>query len=227
MIKIKNINKIFIQEKIKHHVLHDLNLTIQSGEYIAIMGKSGSGKTSLLNILGLMDNATSGKYWLEGKCVNELNDKEKSILRNQCIGFIFQSFNLIPYKTVYENVILPLEYSKCQRKKYRELSFKALQGVGMEEYFNYYPSELSGGQQQRIAIARAIVNQPRLLLADEPTGNLDSKTGEEVMNAIEDLRRLKKTIILITHDQNIASRADKIFYLNDGKLNDQTCDVCE
>jgi putative ABC transport system ATP-binding protein len=198
--------------------LNEVSLTVRSGEFVAIIGPSGSGKSTLMNILGLLDTPTSGKYWLEGEEVSRLRDGRLAEIRNRKIGFIFQNFNLLPKLTALENVELPLIYRGMRSAERRERAMEALRKVGLEERVRHRPSELSGGQQQRVAIARALAGDPSILLGDEPTGALDTKTGREVLQLMQDLNREGRTIMLITHDMDVAGQAKRIVRIADGVL---------
>ncbi len=200
------------------NVLKGIDLKIKKGEFAAIMGPSGSGKTTLMNIIGCLDTPTSGKYILAGKEVSHLSDDELSIIRNEHIGFIFQSFFLLPYATVIENVLLPSLYVEKDGVDFKKRAKEILKMVGLEDKMKYKPNQLSGGQQQRVAIARSLINDPDLLLADEPTGQLDSATSTEIMNLLKEMNAKGKTVILITHDQNIAKYADRIITIVDGRI---------
>ncbi len=201
-------------------VLKGINLKIKSGEFAAIMGPSGSGKTTLMNILGCLDTPTSGSYILAGKEVSNLTDDELSIIRNEHIGFIFQSFFLLPYATVIENVLLPSLYVEKDTVDFKKRAKEILRLVGLEDKIKYKPSQLSGGQQQRVAIARALINDPVILLADEPTGQLDSNTSAEIMKLLKEMNDKGKTVILITHDQNMAAYAHRMINIVDGRIVD-------
>lgn len=199
-------------------VLKGINLKIKKGEFAAIMGPSGSGKTTLMNIIGCLDTASTGSYVLAGKEVANLTDDELSVIRNEHIGFIFQSFFLLPYATVIENVLLPTLYIESGSADLKKRAKEILKIVGLEDKIKYKPNQLSGGQQQRVAVARALINDPNLLLADEPTGQLDSKTSAEIMNLLKEMNNQGKTVILITHDQNMAAYAHRIITIIDGVI---------
>ncbi|WP_029522123.1 ABC transporter ATP-binding protein [Persephonella sp. KM09-Lau-8] len=218
VIRLENVNKIYETAGIKTHALKDINLTIYEGEFVAIMGASGSGKTTLMNIMGCLDTPTSGKYYLMGKDVSTLDDDHLSEIRNQYIGFVFQQFFLIPYLTAYENILVPVIYSKYNFKEKEKEAEEILKKIGLKDKKNHKPNQLSGGQQQRVAIGRALINNPELILADEPTGALDSKTAQEIMRIFVDLNKSGKTIVLITHDPNVASYAQRILKISDGKI---------
>ena len=198
----------------------DVNLSVEQGDYLAIMGPSGSGKSTLMNIIGCLDKQTEGTYLFDGIDVSSQNDAQLSQIRNKGIGFVFQSFNLLPKQSALENVELPLLYAKVNKKKRREIAMAALKKVGLEDRMYFLPTQLSGGQKQRVAIARAIANNPKILLADEPTGALDSKSGEQVMELFSQLNKEGMTIVMITHEKNIAECADSIVYIRDGELFD-------
>ena len=218
VIRLENVNKIYETAGIKTHALKDINLTIYEGEFVAIMGASGSGKTTLMNIMGCLDTPTSGKYYLMGKDVSTLGDDHLSEIRNRYIGFVFQQFFLIPYLTAYENILVPVIYSKYNFKEKEKEAEKILEKIGLKDKKNHKPNQLSGGQQQRVAIGRALINNPELILADEPTGALDSKTAKEIMKIFVELNNSGKTIVLITHDPNVASYARRIVRISDGKI---------
>ena len=219
MIKIRNLCKSFQRPgEAQLKVLHEVDFSVEEGEFVAIVGPSGSGKTTLMNILGLLDRPGSGDYELNGKPVAQLSPDERAQARNAGIGFVFQQFHLLPRTTAAENVELPMLYSLRSDADIRRLAREALCRVGLEERLTHYPSELSGGQQQRVAIARAIVNDPAVVLADEPTGNLDQKSGRQIMNLFRELNRNGSTILLITHDAAIANTASRIVHIDNGQL---------
>ena len=218
LIHIEHITKIYNPGENEVHALDDVSLDIQTGEFVAIIGQSGSGKSTLMNMLGCLDTPTSGTYILSGKDVSHLSDNELSDIRNQQIGFIFQGFNLIPNLTALENVELPLIYRGMPAKKRHDCSLEALRIVGLEHRVDHKPSEMSGGQQQRVAIARAIAAKPPVILADEPTGNLDSSSTKEIMKILHDLHDTGRTVILITHDDQIAANAKRVVRIMDGKI---------
>jgi len=221
MIKIKNLSKIYEMGEEKIHALDNISLNIERGEYVSVVGASGSGKTTLMNIIGLLDVADSGDYSLNDINIKEMTDNELAKIRNQNIGFIFQSFNLLPKLTALENVQVPLMYKGVSNKKSKELAYKALEKVGLIGREKHLPSQLSGGQQQRVAIARALICNPSIILADEPTGALDSKTGIEIVEMLGELNRNGQTIILITHDAKIAEIAKRKISMSDGKIFEQ------
>ena len=200
------------------HVLKGIDLGIDQGEFVSIMGASGSGKSTLLNILGILDNYDEGEYWLDGKLIKNLSETEAAHYRNCLIGFVFQSFNLINFKTAVENVELPLYYQGVSRKKRNELAMHFLEHFGLADWATHYPNELSGGQKQRVAIARALITQPRILLADEPTGALDSKTGVEIMSLFDELHKEGNTLIVITHEREVAEYSRRIIFIKDGVI---------
>ena len=200
------------------HALCGIDVEIHKGEYVAIMGPSGSGKSTLMNLIGCLDSPSSGRYWLAGRLVSELDDDELAYIRNKEIGFVFQTFNLLPRATALHNVELPLIYNGTPSEERIERAKKALERVDLVPRMHHKPNELSGGQRQRVAIARALVNNPSIVLADEPTGNLDSKTGEEIMNLFENLHGQGNTIILVTHEMDIAQHAHRVIFIRDGKI---------
>jgi len=221
MINIENLCKSFQRPgEDELHVLRDLDFNVEPGEFVAIVGTSGSGKTTLMNIIGLLDRANSGGYELQGQSVDKLSPEERANVRNKTIGFVFQQFHLLPRTTATENVELPMLYSSRNDEDISKRAREALCRVGLEERLTHYPSELSGGQQQRVAIARALVNDPGIILADEPTGNLDKESGAQIMNLFGDLNRNGSTILLITHDEQVASAATRVVRIADGQLKD-------
>ncbi len=222
MIECKNITKTYINGDVETDVLKGISFSIEDGEFVAIIGPSGSGKSTLMHILGALDTPTSGEYYLDGKNVAKLTEDELAEIRKGKIGFVFQSFNLLPRATVMRNVILPLMYTEVAKNEREQRAKTALTHVGLDEERYYHLSnQLSGGQMQRVAIARALVNNPSLILADEPTGNLDTKTGEIVLNTFQELNQKQNhTIVLITHEQNVANHADRIILIRDGLLID-------
>jgi putative ABC transport system ATP-binding protein len=222
LIQLASVKKVFYTDEVETHALDGVHLEIKSGEYIAIAGPSGCGKSTLLSILGLLDSPSEGDYWLNGQPVAKLNLSERSRIRNREIGFIFQAFNLIGDLTVYENVELPLTYRGTAAGERKRAVAEALERVGMAHRMKHYPSQLSGGQQQRVAVARALVGRPSILLADEPTGNLDSRNGEAVMELLRDLHRQGATICMVTHDPRYARHADRSIHLFDGRIVEET-----
>jgi len=217
MIRIDNLRKVFRTEEVETVALDNMSLHIRENEFVAIMGPSGCGKSTLLNILGLLDAPTSGSYLLNNMEMNGLSENKQCDLRKENIGFVFQNFNLIEDLTVFENIEVPLEYSGIKASERKRRIEKALKSVQLNHRRNHFPSQLSGGQQQRVAIARAIVNEPRLILADEPTGNLDSKNGQEVMNLLMELNDAGTTIVMVTHSEHDARYSHRIIYILDGK----------
>ncbi len=218
ILNLQNIYKDYYQEKMVVPVLKDVCLSVEEGEYVAIMGPSGSGKTTLMNIIGCLDLPTKGSYELAGQDVLKLKDKELSDLRLSSIGFVFQSFHLMPRQSALENVALPLSYTNAKKAERKERATKALERVGLGDRLDFRPTQLSGGQKQRVAIARAMVNNPKILLADEPTGALDSKSGEQIMELFSKLNEEGVTIVMITHDANVAARAKRIVRIIDGEI---------
>jgi ABC-type lipoprotein export system ATPase subunit len=214
----ENIRKTFHTGAIDVEVLKNINLRLERSEFVAIMGTSGSGKTTLMNIIGCLDTPTSGRYVLADKEVSHLSDDELSVIRNEHIGFVFQNFYLLPYATVLENVLLPTLYVDKQKDNREQQAVDLLQLVGLKERIRFKPNQLSGGEQQRVAIARALVNDPTLLLADEPTGQLDSNTAEEIMNLLREMNTRGKTVLVITHDQNVAAYAQRTVKIKDGTM---------
>jgi putative ABC transport system ATP-binding protein len=225
LIHLDNLTKVFYTDELETHALSGIQLEIQKGEYVSIAGPSGCGKSTLLSILGLLDSPTSGTYTLNDRTVQELGVAQRARIRNREIGFIFQSFNLIGDLTVFENVELPLTYRGTPAKERREKTNGALERVGMVHRGKHLPSQLSGGQQQRVAVARALVGEPSILLADEPTGNLDSKNGEAVMSLLRELHRAGSTICMVTHDPRFARNADRTIHLFDGRIVEETQDA--
>lgn len=216
MIDLNNVNKTYFGAQ-PLHVLKGIDLHIDKGEFVSIMGASGSGKSTLLNILGILDNYDSGEYYLAGKLIKDLSERQAADYRNRMIGFIFQSFNLIGFKTAVENVELPLFYQGVPRHRRHEMALEYLDKLGIRDWAGHYPNEMSGGQKQRVAIARALITNPQILLADEPTGALDSKTSEEVMTLLSDLNRIEGvTIVVVTHESGVANCTNKIVHIKDG-----------
>jgi len=218
LIEVKDLRKIYIMGVEEVHALAGLSLSISTNEYVALMGPSGSGKSTLMNLLGCLDTPTSGEYFLNGSNVSTMLDADLANIRNKEIGFVFQTFNLLPRSSSLENVALPLVYAGLTKKERIEKAEHALESVGLQDRMDHRPNELSGGQRQRVAIARALVNNPSIILADEPTGNLDTKTSIEIMGIFEKIHNLGNTIILVTHEPDIAEYAHRIVSLKDGKL---------
>ncbi|GBC79261.1 putative ABC transporter ATP-binding protein YknY [bacterium HR09] len=220
LIELENVVKVYDMGAVAVQALRVVSLQVDKGEYVAIMGPSGSGKSTLMNIIGCLDTPTSGSYRLNGQLVNELTDDELARIRNQEIGFVFQTFNLLPRASALENVEVPLIYAGVPRAERHRRAKEMLERVGLGDRIHHQPNELSGGQRQRVAIARALVNNPSLLLADEPTGNLDSRTGAEIMELFDQLNREGHTIVLVTHEEDIAAHARRIVRLRDGQILD-------
>jgi len=218
LIRLDGIRKVFYTDEVETHALSDVHLEVRRGEYVAISGPSGCGKTTLLSLLGLLDTPTGGEYWLDDKPVAQLSPADRARIRNREIGFIFQAFNLIGDLTVYENVELPLTYRGIGPAERKERVMSALERVGMSHRVKHFPAQLSGGQQQRVAVARAVAGEPLILLADEPTGNLDSTNGEAVMQLLQDLHRAGATICMVTHDARYEKHADRAIHLFDGRV---------
>ena len=218
IISAENLWKIYQLGKQEVNALREATFTISQNEFVAIMGPSGSGKSTLMNIIGCLDTPTKGTYNLKGKLVSTLTDNELAFIRNTEIGFVFQVFNLLPRATAFHNVEIPLIYKGAKKKEREQKTTRALEMVEMRDRMNHRPSELSGGERQRVAIARALVNEPSLLLADEPTGNLDSKTGQEILSLFRKIHSQGNTIIIVTHDRDIADQAQRILFLKDGRI---------
>lgn len=221
IITTRDITKTFRLPELEIVVLRGVSFTVESGEFLSISGPSGSGKTTLMNILGCLDTPTTGKYYLEETDITNYNKDQLSVIRNSKIGFVFQSFNLLPRASALDNVLLPLVYNNNMNEDKRSLAIESLNSVGLSDRINHLPSQLSGGQQQRVAIARALINNPSIILADEPTGNLDTKTSSEILDIMKSLNQEGRTIIMITHDSNVASLADRIIEMQDGKIINQ------
>ena len=218
MIEMQHLDKSYWADKTEVPVLKDVCLTVEEGEYVSIMGPSGSGKSTLMNIIGCLDVPSGGTYLLDGESVSEKSDKELSKLRNSTIGFVFQNFNLLPRETALENVALPLLYGGVGRRERTQRAKEELEKVGLGDRLTFFPTQLSGGQKQRVAIARAMVGKPKLLLADEPTGALDTASGKQIMELFRELNKEGVTIVMITHEAEIAAYADRILYIRDGEL---------
>jgi putative ABC transport system ATP-binding protein len=225
LILLENIKKVFFTDEVETHALANIHLEIAKGEYVSIAGPSGCGKSTLLSILGLLDSPTEGSYTLNGQAVADLGMAERARIRNREVGFIFQSFNLIGDLTVFENVELPLTYRGMSTPERKERATAALEKVGMAHRMKHYPSQLSGGQQQRVAVARALGGKPSILLADEPTGNLDSKNGDAVMDLLRELHREGATICMVTHDPRFARHADRQIHLFDGRVVEESVET--
>ena len=218
MLRLAKINKYYAVGSHRLHVLRDVDLEVEAGEMVAIMGASGSGKSTLLNILGILDRYDAGEYWLGDTLIRDLGEGQAARYRNQFIGFVFQSFNLLPFKTAVENVALPLYYQGVPRRQRNRTALQYLDKVGLADWADHRPAEMSGGQKQRVAIARALITKPRIVLADEPTGALDSKTSEEVMELFAEINRTGMTVILVTHEADVAAKAQRTIRLRDGKV---------
>lgn len=223
MIDIEQLNKSYRTGNNSLHVLKGIDLHIEAGEMVSIMGSSGSGKSTLLNILGILDQHDSGKYSLDGTVIENLSEKKAAYYRNMFIGFVFQSFNLISFKTALENVALPLYYQGVNRKKRNVLALEYLDKMGLKEWATHKPNELSGGQKQRVAIARSLISQPKLLLADEPTGALDSQTSQEMMGILKQINAEGITMVIVTHEYDIAAMTNRIVHLKDGRVEKESC----
>lgn len=221
ILNLQHIYKDYQQEKLVVPVLKDVSLQVEEGEYVAIMGPSGSGKTTLMNIIGCLDRPTSGEYQLAGEDILKFKDREMSDVRLRSIGFVFQSFHLMPRSSAMDNVALPLSYAGVKKRERKERAIQALERVGLGDRVSFKPTQLSGGQKQRVAIARAMVNNPKILLADEPTGALDSKSGKQIMELFADLNREGVTIVMITHDKSIASHAKRVVSIIDGEITEE------
>ncbi len=218
VIRTDDLWKTYVMGAEQVHALRGVSFDVQHGEYVAIMGPSGSGKSTLMNLIGCLDTPSSGQYWLNGKLVSEMDDDELARIRNKEIGFVFQTFNLLPRATALHNVELPLIYNGTPRAARLEMAKVSLDNVGLKDRMNHKPNELSGGQRQRVAVARALVNNPSIILADEPTGNLDSQTSQEIMGLFEDLHKQGHTIILVTHEHDIARNAHRVLQILDGRI---------
>ena len=225
LIRLEGVTKVFVTDEVETHALSGIHMDIQTGEYVAIAGPSGCGKSTLLSLLGLLDSPTEGRHWLNGRPVESLKLGERARIRNREIGFIFQAFNLIGDLTVHENVELPLTYRGMPSAERKQRVQEALEKVGMSHRMKHYPSQLSGGQQQRVAVARALGGQPLILLADEPTGNLDSANGEAVMQLLRELHQVGATVCIVTHDPRYARYADRTIHLYDGRIVEESVEV--
>ncbi len=218
MITLKNLHKSYTTGRNSLHVLKGIDLNIEEGELVSIMGSSGSGKSTLLNVIGILDAYDQGEYKLNGQLITDLSEKKAARLRNSQLGFVFQSFNLISFKNAMENVALPLYYQKISRKKRNRIAMEYLDKMGIRDWAEHMPNELSGGQKQRVAIARALINQPKVILADEPTGALDTQTSYEVMDVLQEINRAGITVVIVTHERDISERTNRIIRLMDGNI---------
>jgi putative ABC transport system ATP-binding protein len=220
VLRLDKVNKYYRVGTHSLHVLRDIELEVADGEFVAIMGASGSGKSTLLNILGILDDYDSGEYWLGDTIIRDLTERKSANYRNRFIGFVFQSFNLLPFKTALENVALPLYYQGIARRKRNQIAAQYLERVGLRDWAEHTPSEMSGGQKQRVAIARALIAKPRLILADEPTGALDSETSKQIMDLLSEIHQSGITVLVVTHDPDVAARTQRTIRLKDGKVVD-------
>ncbi|MBN2214615.1 MAG: ABC transporter ATP-binding protein [Bacteroidales bacterium] len=221
MIKLRKIHKSYVTGNNSLHVLKGIDLDIEAGELVSVMGSSGSGKSTLLNVIGILDSYDSGDYYLDNNLIKNLGEKKAAVLRNRTIGFVFQSFNLISFKSALENVALPLYYQGISRRKRNKIAMEYLDEMGLVEWADHIPSELSGGQKQRVAIARALIANPKIILADEPTGALDSKTSLEVMDVFRKVNKKGMTVIIVTHEKDISERTNRIIHITDGIIDTQ------
>jgi putative ABC transport system ATP-binding protein len=218
MLRLEKVNKFYHVGAHDLHVLRDVDVAVEAGEFVSIMGASGSGKSTLLNILGILDDYDSGSYWLGDTLIKDLDETKAAHYRNRYIGFVFQSFNLLPFKTALENVALPLYYQGLGRRKRNQVAGQYLERVALREWADHTPAEMSGGQKQRVAIARALIGKPRLILADEPTGALDSETSMQIMDLLAEIHRTGITVLVVTHDADVAARTQRTIRLHDGKI---------
>ncbi|MEO8705337.1 MAG: ABC transporter ATP-binding protein [Kofleriaceae bacterium] len=218
MLRLSKVNKYYRVGTHSLHVLRDIDVEVANGEFVAIMGASGSGKSTMLNILGILDEYDSGEYWLGDTLIRSLSESKAAHYRNRFIGFVFQSFNLLPFKTALENVALPLYYQGISRRKRNQIAGQYLERVGLRDWSDHVPAEMSGGQKQRVAIARALIGKPRLILADEPTGALDSETSKQIMDLLSEIHQTGITVLVVTHDSDVAARTQRTIRLKDGKV---------